>query len=90
MAELICSRIPFPVMNSPAPRSPQKTHPPVPHVPSRFGQVKPPSTHTLYDFEPKISLKHVLTSRKGFLSCGGGTPGPYLRLRILAISKIKI
>ena len=39
------------------PPSLQNIQPPVPFVPSRFGQVIPPSRANLYTFSPKVSLR---------------------------------
>ena len=43
---------------SPEPNSEQKMQPPVPAVPSRFGQVKPPSIETFEILIPNRSFSH--------------------------------
>ena len=43
---------------SPLPRLEQKIHPRVPRVPSRLGQVKPPSKDSLYTLQPKTSRQY--------------------------------
>ena len=40
------------------PRLEQKIHPRVPRVPSRLGQVKPPSKDSLYTLQPKTSRQY--------------------------------
>ena len=46
--------------NSPDPLSEQNRQPPVPLVPSRLGQVKPPSMASLMVFSPKYCFSQVL------------------------------
>src|SRR5690554_1375847 len=62
---LICSEawsliVPLSDVNSPAPFSPQKIHPPKPTFPSLLGQLNPPSIDILATFSPKTLLNSAL------------------------------
>ena len=45
---------------SPEPPSEQKVQPPVPSVPSRFGQVQPEESESLYTFSPYCAEGEIL------------------------------